>query len=236
MGGPHEPADLRGHAGRSCRPRRRGSGRGRRSGNGRRSDWPGGMLAGAARSGPDRKNARRGKPVGSVHGDSPGVHGCDAANAWRHIVRVSNHRNQMASLIVGAYHTAVKVADKPAILIPMPSIWKRSAALTARPCSSRPKTRSGTTTSSPRRPPILRYGELNFDGGARVRLDAPLCDQRRRLAACGEILPHGRRGIPNDPQVFRGRHLVALARVTASEYGRIAPGYLQARELLGLES
>src|SRR5262249_53799826 len=31
---------------------------------------------------------------------------------------------------------------------------------------------------------------------------------------------------------FRWRHLVALARVTASEYGRPAPGYREARELL----
>lgn len=33
---------------------------------------------------------------------------------------------------------------------------------------------------------------------------------------------------------FRWRHLLALARVTASEYGRPAPGMAQARELLKL--
>ena len=31
---------------------------------------------------------------------------------------------------------------------------------------------------------------------------------------------------------FRWRHLVALARVTASEYGYAAPGYVQACQLL----
>jgi hypothetical protein len=31
---------------------------------------------------------------------------------------------------------------------------------------------------------------------------------------------------------FRWRQLVGLARVTASEYGRPAPGYAEARELL----
>src|SRR5208282_2053666 len=46
------------------------------------------------------------KPVGSVHGDSVGVHASDAANAWRNIARVSNPRNTVASLIVAAYHTA----------------------------------------------------------------------------------------------------------------------------------
>ena len=46
------------------------------------------------------------KPAGCVHGDSVGVHASDAANAWRNIARVSAPRNQIASLIVGAFHTA----------------------------------------------------------------------------------------------------------------------------------
>ncbi len=45
------------------------------------------------------------KPQGSCHGDSVGVHASDAANAWRNIVRVSNARNIVASLLVGAFHT-----------------------------------------------------------------------------------------------------------------------------------
>src|SRR5213078_1199046 len=47
-----------------------------------------------------------GKPVGSVHGDSIGVHACDSANAWRNLARVSNPRNCFASLILGAYQVA----------------------------------------------------------------------------------------------------------------------------------
>jgi hypothetical protein len=35
---------------------------------------------------------------------------------------------------------------------------------------------------------------------------------------------------------FRWRHLVGLARVTASEYGKRSPGYAQACELLGVET
>src|SRR5262249_20104585 len=46
------------------------------------------------------------KPKGSVHGDSVGLHASDAANAWRNIAKVSNHRNTVAALIVGGYHTA----------------------------------------------------------------------------------------------------------------------------------
>src|SRR5262245_40627325 len=47
-----------------------------------------------------------GKPLGSVHGASVGVHASDAANAWRNIARVANRRNAVASLIVAGYHTA----------------------------------------------------------------------------------------------------------------------------------
>ena len=48
---------------------------------------------------PGRHEAYPDKPIGSVHGDSVGVHASDAANAWRNIARVSNQRNAAASLI-----------------------------------------------------------------------------------------------------------------------------------------
>ena len=47
-----------------------------------------------------------GKPVGSVHGDSVGVHACDTANAWRNMALVANTRNAFACLILGAYEVA----------------------------------------------------------------------------------------------------------------------------------
>ena len=34
-----------------------------------------------------------GKPLGSVHGDSIGVHACDSANAWRNMASVGSPRN-----------------------------------------------------------------------------------------------------------------------------------------------
>src|SRR5207302_8364634 len=52
-----------------------------------------------------KDQAQPGKPEGSVHGASVGVHASDSANAWRNIARVSNARNTYASLIVGAFHT-----------------------------------------------------------------------------------------------------------------------------------
>src|SRR5262249_58754898 len=60
-----------------------------------------------------RQKAEVGKPVGSVHGASVGVHASDSANAWRNIARVSNTRNTVASLIVGAFHTAGQNGGQP---------------------------------------------------------------------------------------------------------------------------
>src|SRR5262249_48728911 len=48
-----------------------------------------------------------GKPIGSVHGDSIGVHASDSACAWRNLARVSNARNTFACLILGAYQVAL---------------------------------------------------------------------------------------------------------------------------------
>ena len=52
------------------------------------------------------REAQQNKPVGSVHGDSIGVHACDSANAWRNMAKVSNPRNTVACLILGAYQVA----------------------------------------------------------------------------------------------------------------------------------
>ena len=52
------------------------------------------------------REAQKNKPVGSVHGDSIGVHACDSANAWRNMAKVSNPRNTVACLILGAYQVA----------------------------------------------------------------------------------------------------------------------------------
>jgi len=53
-----------------------------------------------------RTRAERGKPKGSVHGASVGVHASDAALAWRGVAAFVGERRRPSSLIVGAYHTA----------------------------------------------------------------------------------------------------------------------------------
>src|SRR6185295_925691 len=47
-----------------------------------------------------------GKPIGSVHGDSHGLHACDSANAWRNLASAANPRNKVVCLILGAWQAA----------------------------------------------------------------------------------------------------------------------------------
>src|SRR5205085_10374472 len=50
--------------------------------------------------------------VGSVHGDSIGVHACDSANAWRNMARVANPRNTVVCLLLGAWQAAHDRANR----------------------------------------------------------------------------------------------------------------------------
>ena len=91
-----------------------------------------------------------------THGNSLGVHGSDATNAWRNIARVTDQRNTVASLIVAAYHVAgqgqtVRAHDRgheaqPAVRIPWPASEAHSRKRIPRPCCGRPKRRSARTT------------------------------------------------------------------------------------------
>ncbi|MCE9547260.1 MAG: hypothetical protein K8T25_17450 [Planctomycetia bacterium] len=181
---------------------------------------------------PGRAVANGEKQVGSVHGDSVGVHASDAANAWRNIARVSNHRNTVASLIVGAYHTAGRAGslhkepyplaehlEKVAAKEPTPLLQELSAAI-----QSKDQFRAAAL--------VQRYGELGHEA-------RPVFDVLLRFGVSEDGALHAEKYYRTVSEefaatrpAFRWRQLVALARVTASECGHSAPGYAQARELL----
>jgi hypothetical protein len=174
------------------------------------------------------------KPAGSVHGDSVGVHASDAANAWRHIARVSHGRNRMASLVVGAYHTAGQAR------------WVNSEAY---PTSEQLEQVRGTDPAALLRDldaairekdqfracaVVTRYGRLDAD----VR---PVLDILLRYGTSEDGALHAEKyyrtvteEFKRSRPEFRWMHVAALARVTASEYGRPAPGYAESCRLLGL--
>jgi hypothetical protein len=79
---------------------------------------------------------------------------------------------------------------------------------------------------------VHRYGALGHDA-------KPVFDLLLRYAVSEDGALHAEKYYRTVAEeflitrpAFRWRQLVALARVTASEYGRPAPGYAEARELL----
>jgi hypothetical protein len=178
-----------------------------------------------------------GKPKGSCHGDSVGVHASDAANAWRNIARVSNHRNTVASLIVGAYHTSgaengVQRLNSQAYpyAVDLDRIESKS------PESLLQETEKTICSGEQARACALvhRYGEQGHPA-------RPVFDMLLRYAISEDGALHAEKYYRTVTEefaavrpAFRWRELVALARVTASEHGYPAPGYADACKLLGV--
>ncbi len=178
------------------------------------------------------KNVAPGKPAGCVHGDSVGVHASDAANAWRNIARVSNSRNTMASLIVGAFHTAGQVEYVTAAPYPYAALAETIKAADGAALLGEAEEAIKANDQARACAAIHRYGELNLP-------DRPVFDLMLKYAVSEDGALHAEKyyrtvseEFASARPAFRWRQLVALARVTASEHGYPAPGYHEACELL----
>jgi hypothetical protein len=171
-----------------------------------------------------------GRPIGSVHGASVGVHASDAANAWRHIARSGSVRNASASLIAGAYHTAGQSAHIPVL----------------------PHDHDGEPCAKEDPAELLR----EIEGRIRERDQKGACVAARRYCSLGHsdadlfalllgfaVSEDGAlhaekyfRTAQDEHSTARASHralyLVALTRVMASHMGFPAPGYDEARKLL----
>jgi hypothetical protein len=179
-----------------------------------------------------KAQASEGKPEGSIHGASVGVHACDSANAWRNIARVSNQRNSVASLIVGAYHTAGQSANLDKQPRPLPEHLEKIKAKDAdgilRDTEDAIKERDQARAAAL----VQRYGELKLP-------ERPVFDLLLKYAVSEDGALHAEKyyrtvteEFANSRDAFRWRQLVALARVTTSEYGFPAAGYAEACKLL----
>jgi hypothetical protein len=178
------------------------------------------------------KWASPGKPKDSVHGASIGVHASDAANAWRNIARVTNHRNRVCSLIVGAWHTAGQtgyITDTP---FPFDVDAIQSKKLGADALLSE---LNGAVQAKDQAKAMAVVKSWAIAGHP----PKPVFDCLRRYAVSEDGALHAEKyfrtvteEFPITREEFRWRHLVALARVSASEFGWPAPGREQARELL----
>src|SRR5262249_25193112 len=179
-----------------------------------------------------RVKAEPGKPIGSVHGASVGVHASDAANAWRNIARVSNTRNTFASLICGAYHTAGQNGTQLKQLHPLPEqrekIKAKDAATLLREVEGAIKDKDQARAAAL----VAAYSELKLS-------ERPVFDLLLSYAVSQDGALHSEKYYRTVTEefaaarpAFKWRQLVALARVTASEYGFPAPGYAQACRLM----
>lgn len=179
-----------------------------------------------------------GKPVGSVHGDSPGVHASDSMNAWRNIARVSDHNNAITGLIVAGYHLAVPMGRDWTHLSPYPLTAHRDAIKTQDPALLLRDLDGAIRENDQAHASALvqHYGA----SGHPVR---PVLDLLLRYAISEDGSLHAEKyyrtvveEFGRTRKAFQWNHVVGLARVTASEYGKRADGYEQACGLFQLKS
>lgn len=185
---------------------------------------------------PSEENA--GKPVGSVHGDSIGVHASDSANAWRNLARVSRGRNVFACLILGAWQAAHDRTNRGGDFLnwdPVPADWHlRSIKDTKDPAKL-----LSMLDEAIRQNMQARASAIVHQIGQLAQPAEPVFDVLLRFGVSEDGALHAEKYFQTvlddfhaTRPAFRWRHLLALARVTASEFGRPAPGQAEARELL----
>jgi hypothetical protein len=181
-----------------------------------------------------KNQVSEGKPEGSIHGASVGVHASDSANAWRNIARVSNARNTFASLIVGAYHTAGQSGGLDKQPHPSPEqvdkIKSKDPSVLLEEVNKAVKERNQERAAAL----VYRYGELALP-------QRPIFDLLLGYAVSEDGALHAEKYYRTVTEefaasrpAFRWRHLVGLARVTASEAGFPAAGYAEACKLLNV--
>ncbi len=172
------------------------------------------------------------KPVGSCHGDSVGVHASDAANAWRNIVRVSNPRNVVSSLLVAAFHTGGQ-SDRSN---PQPYPYAEHLADLK---SDSARELLGETEIAIRGKEqvraaalVARYGQLGLD-------PRPVFDLLLKFATSEDGALHAEKyfhtvesEFASMRKSFQWGQLTALARVSASEFGHRSAGYEEAKKRL----
>lgn len=178
------------------------------------------------------KWANADKPAGSCHGDSVGVHASDAANAWRNIARVSSPRNVVASLIVGAYHTGGQAERLNPQPYPLSEHLEKVQATGADELLREAEAAVRASDQFRAAAAVARYGQL----GHAAR---PVQDLLIKFATSEDGALHAEKyyqtvssEFASMRPAFRWGQLVALARVTASEYGHKSLGYEEAKKLL----
>lgn len=180
-----------------------------------------------------------GKPIGSVHGDSIGVHASDSANAWRQMARVGSPRHVFACLIFGAWqvaHDRVERGGDFGAWQPLPLEYHRKAVT----ATGAPEL-LGALDEAVRGNLQARAAAVVAAYGAHGHDARGVFDVLLKYAVSEDGALHGEKYYRTVAEEFaatrpslRWRHLIGLARVTASEFGRPAAGIGLARDVLGV--
>jgi hypothetical protein len=153
------------------------------------------------------------------------------------MARVANARNCFACLILGAYQVALDRTGRGGDFLnwqPMPLARHLDQVKTADPDGLLREAEEAIRGNLQARVSALiqRYGDLGHP-------PRPVFDLLLRYAVSEDGALHAEKfyrtvseEFAGTRPAFRWRHLVALARVTASEFGRPAPGMAEARQLL----
>jgi hypothetical protein len=182
---------------------------------------------------PGMKSAQPGKPKGSVHGASVGVHACDSAQAWRNISRVCGPANAIASLIAGAWHTGGQLyasSETPVHLATTEEVARIA------PSELPTALRESVAKRDQKRAAAIGARWQSAGHAASLAFDAVIED----MSQCDGALHHEKffrtccEGHAQSPEVFRADWLAGVARVAASGHGVEAPGYAAAVERLGV--
>ena len=178
-----------------------------------------------------------GKPLGSVHGDSIGVHACDSANAWRNMARAASPRNTFACLILGAFQVALDRIERGGNFLnwePLPLKQHIDGVKSQDPVELLAQLDEAIRGNLQARAAAIahRCGQLGH-------ADRPVFDLMLKYAVSEDGSLHAEKyyrtasdEFSNTRPAMRWRQVVALARVTASEFGRPAAGMTEAREML----
>lgn len=177
--------------------------------------------------------AQPNKPEGSVHGDSVGVHCCDTVHAWRMLARAGDRRTQVTSLILAGYQVARDRASRAEFTKwePYPRAEHAKGVQSVSPdallkeldgaISEKDQARAAALTARIGAEAPTRADELfALLRGYAISEDGALHAEKYFATATDEYAAAR--------PAFRGRQLVALARVTASAHGYPAPGHKDA--------
>ncbi|HTF88681.1 MAG TPA: hypothetical protein VK843_09745 [Planctomycetota bacterium] len=171
-----------------------------------------------------------GKPIGSVHGASTGVHASDAANAWKHIARVGSAHNAFASVIAGAYHTAGQSAQVGGLPFDHDAepCTKSEPAVLLDEVSARIRARDQKGACAAAR----RYCELGHPAASLFAQLLPFAVSEDGALHAEKFFRTAQEEHASAHARHRALYPVVLARVMASHYGFPAPGVEEARKLL----